>query len=324
MSADRVTWSEPRYTIHDERFRRMILGNARLTVLAEGLDWAEGPVWYADHAMLVFSDVPANRELCWREHSGVSVYRAPSDYANGHARDRAGRLLIASHGRRAVLRVGPDGRETVLADRFGGRRLNAPNDLVCHSDGSVWFSDPVYGIETDFEGHRAQSENRPAIYRIDPAGGEPAAMITDCSGPNGLAFSPDESVLYVSDTGEQFAVQPLRRVRRYAIGHGGAVGHGAVGDGGVGRGVVGPGEDFASVSPGYTDGMAVDEAGNLWLSAGDGVHCLASDGTLLGQIHTDAPVGNLCFGGRALTWLFLCASHSLLTIPVNMRGLALV
>jgi gluconolactonase len=309
--------SEPRYTIHDDRFRRMILGNARLETLGDGFGWTEGPVWFADHAMLVFSDVPGNREWCWREGAceggggggGISIYRELSDHANGHARDRQGRLLTCSHGRRAVLRRERDGVLTVLTDSYDRRRLNSPNDIVCRSDGTVWFTDPTYGIETDFEGTKARSENAPAVYRLDPRTGELVAAITGLAGPNGLAFSPDERQLYVSDSGDQFAAQPQRSVLCFAV---------------SAAGTVGVPSSFAVVTPGYADGMAVDEAGNVWLSAGDGVHCHAPDGTLLGCIHTAAPVANLCFGGRARARLFLCAAHSLLAIHVNVRGLALV
>lgn len=301
-----ISSSEPCYSIDDERFRRMILGNARLEVLGDGFGWTEGPVWFAEHAMLVFSDVPGNAEWCWRESAGVTVYRQPSDHANGHARDRDGRLLTCSHGRRAVLRTERDGEQTVLAERYQGRRLNSPNDITCHSDGSVWFTDPTYGIETDFEGTKAPSENAPAVYRIDPGGGDPVAMITHLPGPNGLAFSPDARWLYVTETGDQFAAHPQRSVRRFA----------------VSAGSIGEETEFTVVSPGYADGMAIDEAGNLWLSAGDGVHCHAPDGTLLGRIHTPATVSNLCFGGHKLARLFLCASHRLLAIDINMRGLA--
>jgi len=310
-----ISASEPRYTIHDERFRRMILGNARLEVLGEGFGWTEGPVWFAEHDMLVFSDVPGNREWCWREGAGVSVYSQPSAHANGHARDRQGRLLTCSHGRRAVLRRERDGSQSVLAEHYQGRRLNSPNDITCHSDGSVWFTDPTYGIETDFEGTKAPSENAPAVYRIDASGGiarggvGPVAMITSLPGPNGLAFSPDERRLYVGETGDQFAAHPERSVRCFAIAPNGSIGEES---------------QFTVVSPGYCDGMAVDEAGNLWLSAGDGVHCHAPDGTLLGCIHTPATVANLCFGGYKLARLFLCASHSLMAIDINMRGLALI
>ena len=304
-----ISASEPRYTIRDDRFRRMILGNARLEVLGEGFGWTEGPVWFAEHAMLVFSDVPGNREWCWRESAGVTVYRAPSDHANGHARDRQGRLLTCSHGRRAVLRRERDGSETVLAAHYQGRRLNSPNDIACHADGSVWFTDPTYGIETDFEGTKAASENAPAVYRIDASGGDPVAMISHLPGPNGLAFSPDARRLYVSETGDQFAAQPRRSLRCFAIGDDGAIGKET---------------EFPTVAPGYCDGMVIDAAGHLWLSAGDGVHCHAPDGTLLGRIHTPATVANLCFGGRELARLFLCAGHSLLAIDVNTRGLALV
>ncbi len=293
--------------IEDPRFRACVLPNAPLVTLGEGYAWLEGPVWFADQDCLLVSDLPNDRILRWSEDGGVSVFRRPSGFANGHTRDRQGRLVGCSHQHRCVTRTELDGRITVLADRYRGRRLNAPNDVVCRSDGTIWFSDPHYGINTDYEGGKQTPELPPTLYRLDPETGRLSVAADDFEGPNGLAFSPDERLLYVSETGPQFDADARRAIRVFDVADDGALSGGRV---------------FHTVSPGYADGFRVDEDGNLWTSAGDGVHCIAPDGTLLGAIRTGCTVSNLTFGGRNRSRLFICASHTLLAVYTNQRGAA--
>jgi gluconolactonase len=293
------------YEIIDDRFRSMILPNAPLETLAEGYRWLEGPVWFADHDCLYISDIPNNRVLRWSEHGGVSGFRCPSGFANGHARDRQGRLIGCSHHDRCVTRTELDGTVTTLATHYRGKRLNSPNDIVCKSDGSIWFSDPDYGINTDYEGGKQVAELPPALYRLDSNTGELAIAADDFEGPNGLAFSPDERVLYVAETGRQFDAKPRQYIRRFSVNE---------------DGQLSGGEQFHKVQPGFADGFRVDEQGNLWSSAGDGVHCISPAGELLGKILTPVTIANLAFGGRNRSRLFLCASQQLMAIYTNVRG----
>ena len=293
------------YEILDPRFRAYILPNAQLVRLGDGYGWLEGPVWFADHECLLFSDVPGNRILRWTEGGGVSVFRQPSGFANGHTRDRQGRLIGCSHQHRCVTRTELDGSITVLASHHLGRLLNSPNDVVCRSDGSIWFSDPIYGISTDYEGGKQTPELPPALYRLDPDGTLGVAA-DDLAGPNGLAFSPDERLLYVSDTGHQFDDAAPRHIRVFD----------AAADGRLSNSRI-----FHVVEPGLADGFRVDQDGNVWTSAADGVHCVAPDGTKLGAIRVPFTVSNLTFGGRNRSRLFICASHTLYAIYTNQRGL---
>lgn len=293
------------FEVFDSRFRSMVLDNAPLETLGTGYRWLEGPVWFADHDCLYVSDLPNDRVLRWSEDGGVSIFRRPSGYANGHARDSQGRLLSCSHQRRCITRTEFDGSITVLASDFRGKRLNSPNDIVCKSDGSIWFSDPLYGIQTDYEGGKAESELPATLYRFDPATGVLTIAADDFAGPNGLAFSPDERFLYVAETGVRFAEHPRRCIRRFAVEHDGRLTGG---------------ETFHEVSPGYADGFRIDENGNLWSSAADGVHCISPEGDLLGKILVPERVSNLCFGGRNRSRLFLCASHALMALYTNVRG----
>jgi gluconolactonase len=293
------------FEICDDRFRAMVLPNAPLETLGEGYRWLEGPVWFADHNCLYLSDLPNDRILRWSEHGGVSVFRRPSGFANGHARDRQGRLIGCSHSNRCITRTELDGSITVLANAFEGKRLNSPNDIVCKSDGSIWFTDPPYGINTDYEGGKQEPELAPAVYRFDPLSGELAIAADDFEGPNGLAFSPDERILYVSESGRQFDSDPIQFIRRFEV---------------SGDGNLSCGKRFFKVSPGFTDGLRLDEAGNIWSSAADGVHCISKEGELLGKIKTPSVVSNLAFGGRYHSRLFLCASHTLMAIYTNVRG----
>jgi gluconolactonase len=294
------------YEIIDPRFRSMVLPNAPLEKLADGFRWLEGPAWFADMQCLLFSDIPNDRIMRWTATGGVSVFRQPARFANGHTRDREGRLIGCRHGDRALVRTELDGNVTTLADRFEGKRLNSPNDAVVKSDGSIWFSDPPYGIQTDYEGGRRASELPANLYRCDPREGSLKVVADGIAGPNGLCFSPDESRLYVTDTGLQFDPAAQRGILVYDLADDGkSLTHG---------------RDFYKVSPGDADGIRCDEDGNLWASAGDGVHCIAPDGTLLGKIKVPCTVSNLCFGDRHLSRLFLCAAQTLYAIWINRRG----
>jgi gluconolactonase len=283
----------------------MVLPNAPIEVLGEGFRWLEGPVWFADHACLYVSDIPNDRILRWVEDCGISVFRRPSGFANGHARDRQGRLVGCSHQNRCITRNELDGTLTVLASHFAGKRLNSPNDIVCKSDGSIWFSDPLYGINTDYEGGKQDSELPATLYRLDPASGELTVAASDFEGPNGLAFSPDESVLYVAESGRQFDLDPRQYIRRFNV---------------EADGQLSGGDRFYKVDPGFADGLCVDELGNIWSSAADGVHCISPEGELLGKILTGCVVSNLTFGGRHRSRLFICASQRLLAVYTNVRG----
>ncbi|MEK8088806.1 SMP-30/gluconolactonase/LRE family protein [Thermithiobacillus plumbiphilus] len=294
--------------IIDPCFKSHVLGNASLERLADGFRWLEGPVWFADQQCLLFSDIPNNRIMRWTESGGVSVFRQPSGFANGHTRDRQGRLIGCSHQHRCITRTELDGRITVLADRYQGKRLNSPNDVVVKSDGSIWFSDPPYGIQTDYEGGKQDSELPPTLYRLDPDSGELSIVADDFEGPNGLCFSPDERLLYVSETGHQFSPDPLRYIRVMTVSADGK--H------------LTQGREFHSINPGYADGFRCDQAGNIWSSAADGVHCISPAGTLIGKVHVPEPVSNLTFGGRNRSRLFLCAGQNLYAIYINCRGAA--
>ena len=293
------------YRIVDGTFRRYIIGNSHLKKLATGFEWVEGPVWFGDADCLLFSDIPGNRILRWNDSEGLSIYRYPSNFANGHTRDRQGRLISCEHGARRVSRTEHDGSITVIAESFDGKPLNSPNDVVGKSDGSIWFTDPHYGIMTDYEGHRSEQELPCNVYRIDPESGEVAAVIRDLSCPNGLAFSPDESKLYVSDTGEMYGDRTDCRIRQYPV---------------EGTGIGDDGQDFYKVDNGLSDGIRIDTDGNVWSSAGDGVHCISPHGLLLGKILVPETVSNICFGGRAKHRLFITGFTSLYSIVLNRRG----
>lgn len=292
------------FEVHDPLFKSFVIGNAPLKRLATGFDWTEGPVWFGDAGCLLFSDIPSNRILRWAPETGISTYRTPSNYANGHTRDREGRLISCEHGARRVTRTELDGAITVIADGYQGKRLNSPNDVVVHSDGSIWFTDPHYGIMTDYEGYSAEQELPCYVYRVDPHTGGIDAVLTDFNCPNGLAFSPDETRLYVADTGRMSGDDPTH-IRVFDVAAGGGLSGGEV---------------FHVIEPGVADGMRCDTDGNLWSSAGDGVHCLSPDGTLLGRILVPEVVSNICFGGRAKHQLFITGTTSLYSVILNRHG----
>ncbi|MCG5481539.1 MAG: SMP-30/gluconolactonase/LRE family protein [Ensifer alkalisoli] len=293
------------YQIDDPRFAHLIVGSARLEELYSGCRWAEGPVWFSDANQLVWSDIPNERMLRWTPEGGVSVFRQPSNFANGHTRDRQGRLISCEHGTRRVTRTEIDGSITTLAESFGGRRLNSPNDVVVRSDGTIWFTDPTYGILSDYEGYRAEPEQESRnVYRLDPVTGELAAVATDFNQPNGLAFSPDEAILYVADSGASHDDALPRHIRAFDVL-----------DGQLANGRV-----FSTIDNGIPDGIRTDTAGNLWSSAGDGVHCFAPDGVRIGKILVPQTVANLTFGGPRRNRLFIAATTSLYAIYVTASG----
>jgi gluconolactonase len=293
----------PLYETLDPSFNKLVLSNAELELLAYGCRWLEGPVWFADVQMLLFSDIPNNRILRWVE-GGVSVFRESSHFANGHTRDREGRLIGCSHQARCITRTEHDGSIITLASQYHGHRLNSPNDVVVKSDGSIWFTDPPYGISTDYEGGKQTPELPANVYRLDPAQNRLEIVADDIPGPNGICFSPDESRLYITNTGSDS--NPTRHIRSYPVHANGKN--------------LGNYEIFHEVSPGAADGIRCDEAGNIWSSAGDGVHCISPSGKLLGKILLHRRVANLTFGGRNRSRLFICAGTALYAIYTNTRG----
>lgn len=295
------------FEVIDPRFRALVFPNVHVEALYTGCRWAEGPAWFAAGRYLVWSDIPNDRMLRWDDTDGsVSVFRQPALNTNGHTVDLQGRLVSCEHRGRCISRTEHDGTRTVLAAQYGGKRLNSPNDVVVKSDGSIWFSDPSYGIDSDYEGDASPNEQgAQRVYRIDPASGAVTAVADDFVQPNGLAFSPDESLLYIVDTGATHRADGPHHVRRFHVEAGGSLAGGEV---------------FATCPAGLYDGLRVDVHGNLWLSAADGVHCHASDGTLLGKVRVPETVANVCFGGAKRNRLFICATTSLYAVYLNTRG----
>ena len=289
----------------DPIFDQYVLPNAPLEELAGGFRWLEGLVWMGDANCLLFEDLPRNRTMRYIENAGVSVYREPSHYANGQCRDRQGRLITCSHRDRCLYRTELDGKVTKLVDTHAGKRLNAPDDVVVKSDGTIWFTDPLYGIQRDYEGGIQESEQPAALYCFDPESGKITIAAGDFDGPNGLAFAPDESRLYVSESGDMTTENPKQYIRAFDVDAKGKL-HG--------------GEVFHKIEPGFADGMCVDEDGNLWSSAADGVHCIDPTGRLLGKILVPYVVSNLTFGGYWKNRLFIGGSHTLYAVFLNRRG----
>lgn len=289
-------------------FRDLIHSNLTLARIATGHVWTEGPVWFPAHETLLFSDIPNAHMYRWTPHGGTSLFRQNSNYSNGNTRDREGRLLTCQHATRSVVRTEHDGQLTTLADQHDGRRLNSPNDVITRSDGSIWFSDPTYGILSDLEGHKAKPEQDGSfVFRLDPGRPEPTLVSRDFVQPNGLAFSKDETRLYVAESGSShdpdvpsvlkvFDVQP--------------------------DGQLGKPSDFAAIDQGLPDGLRVDQYDNVWCSAADGVHVFSPDGALLGKVKTPETVANLCFGGPRGNMLFITATTSVYAVHVNTKGAA--
>ncbi|WP_461006737.1 SMP-30/gluconolactonase/LRE family protein [Streptomyces capparidis] len=291
------------YEILDERFRTegCANGDSRLERLHADCRWAEGPLYVPAWRQVIWSDIPNDRLLRWDETTGaVGVFRSPAGYVNGNTLDREGRLVSCEQGNRRVTRTEHDGRVTVLADRFEGKRFNSPNDAVVRSDGSVWFTDPDFGITSDYEGHRAESEiGTRDVYRIDPVTGEVHRVADGFDGPNGLVFSPDEKRLYVADS-------RAARIRVFDVTEDRALTNDRV---------------FAQRTDGGFDNIRFDDQGHLWAAAFDeGVHCYHPDGTLLGKLRVPEPVSNVAFGGPKNNQLFITATTSLYSLMLSVTG----
>jgi len=302
-------YPDPNVVIMDPSFAKYRVVLASVERLATGCRWSEGPVWFGDGRYVLWSDIPNNRILKWDEETGVvSVFRRPSNNANGNTRDRQGRLVTCEHDARRVTRTEYDGSITVLADNYKGKKLNSPNDVVVKSDGSIWFTDPPFGILAYYEGHVAASEITPAVYRLDPATGQLSMMTDAVPGPNGLAFSPDEKILYIVAS----RADP-REIHAYDVVDGRSLANGRV---------------FIDAKGGTPDGFRVDVDGNLWCGWGmgdpelDGVRIFNPGGDPIGHIRLPERCANLCFGGRHRNRLFMAASHGLYSLYVNTQGVA--
>jgi gluconolactonase len=301
-------YPDPAIEVLDPSFLQYRLFNASVERLATGTRWGEGPVWFGDGRYLLWSDIPNNRIMRWDETTGqASVFRAPSNYANGNTRDRQGRLITCEHGARRVTRTEYDGSITVLMDHWQGKRLNSPNDVVVKSDGSIWFTDPPFGLQSEYEGAIAESEVPACVYRIDPQSGEPSIVADDVSGPNGLCFSPDESLLYVVES----RGTPSRKIRVFDVRNGTTLTNGRI---------------FVDAGPGTPDGIRCDIHGNIWAGWGmgtpelDGVMVFNPAGVAIGRIALPERSANICFGGAKRNRLFMAAGHALYALYVNTQG----
>jgi len=300
--------AQGRPILFDEQGAALFPMGAQLRKIATGARWGEGPVWIEETQSVLWSDIPNDRILRWSIREGMSVWQQGVEFSNGHARDREGGVLHCSHGLRAIYRTGIEpGSRTVLVDRYEGRRFNSPNDVVVKSDGTIWFTDPPYGLLVAEEGHGGDMELDDChVFRFDPRTGDVSVATSLPQHPNGLAFSPDESLLYVSDTSSALPGQgDAHCIFVFDVDRGATLSNGRV---------------FAEISPGVPDGLRVDVAGCVYTSAMDGVHVLAPDATPLALIPVPEKVGNLCFGGSARDALYIVASTSLYTIEVSTRG----
>jgi gluconolactonase len=302
-------YPDPAIKILDPSFLKYRVNSAKIERLGTGYRWSEGPVWFGDGRYLLWSDIPNNRILKWEEETGaISVFRKPSNNSNGNTRDRQGRLLTCEHDARRVTRTEYDGTITVIADRFEGKPLNSPNDIVCKSDGSIWFTDPPFGVLGFYEGHRATPELPTNVYRVDPGTGRLAVVAADVNRPNGLAFSPDESSLYVVEAGTS-----PRSILAFNV---------------VGGARLSGKRSLIDAGPGTPDGLRVDVDGNLWIGWGmgeeglDGVAVFTAEGKPIGRIDLPERCANVCFGGALRNRLFMAASTSLYSLYVNTQGVA--
>jgi gluconolactonase len=306
-----LRYTDPDLVSLDKRFDKYVIGNTPIQRLWTGAFWAEGPAWSGVGRYLIWSDIPNNRQMRWMEEDGhVSVFRSPSEYSNGNTFDFEGRQVSCQHGLRRVARYEPDGTVTTIADRWQGKPLNSPNDIVVHPDGAIWFTDPTYGIQGNYEGFQAQSEIKDAVYRVDPKTAKMDKLTDDFDKPNGICFSPDYKKVYICDTGDPRDIQvfdvvdgkTIRNKRQFTN-------------------MTMPGK-----GPGLADGIRCDVDGNVWAGAGrggpgyDGVHVFTPAGERIGMIVLPEICANICFGGAKRNRLFMAASQSLYSVYVGTRG----
>jgi gluconolactonase len=290
----------------DSRFRDLLKPGAKLEQLATGAIWSEGPVFFHEDDSVIWSDIPNDRLLRWSAKGGMTVWRQPSNFENGHYRDLEGRLLSCEHGGRCISRTEPDGRKITLVDRYQGKRFNSPNDLVVKSDGTIWFTDPPYGILSDHEGYKGESElGDCCVFRFDPRTGDLTIVTDEVVEPNGLAFSPDEGLLYIADTSVAFDPNGNHHIVAFDVVDGRRLKNSRI---------------FAVISPGIADGFRVDVHGNIFTSSADSVQVFAHDGSPLGKILIPEKVGNLTFGGPHKDRLYIAASSSLYSLHLNTSG----
>jgi gluconolactonase len=301
-----VRYPDPDIVALDNRFRRYMVGNTSIKRLYTGTLWSEGPAWNGVGRYLVWSDIPNNVQMRWLEEDGrVTVFRNPSGYSNGNTFDFEGRELSCEHGNRRVARYEPDGTTTVIADKFQGKRLNSPNDIAVHPDGSIWFTDPTYGIQGAYEGFRGQSETKDAVYRVDPKTGQMDKVTDDADKPNGICFSPDYKKVYVADTGMPHDIR-VYDIDAKSLKNGKQLL--------VMRNPQSPGQNAAA------DGIRCDIDGNIWAGANPGVQIITPNGEPIGVIRLPENCANVSFGGTKRNRLFMAASQSLYVVYVQTTG----
>jgi gluconolactonase len=314
-----VPYPDPYVQVLDPRFGKYIAGTTLLRRVWTGADWTEGPVWFGDMHVVIFSDIPNNRLMRYDTMTGhTTVFRSPSNFSNGNTRDRQGRLVTCEHAARRVTRTEYDGKITVIADKYNGKPLNSPNGVVVKSDDSIWFTDPSYGTAGDHEGHREEDYLPHNIYRVDGKTGQMTVPVTGYDQPNGLCFSPDEKKLYITDTGRGKGGGAPSLINVYDVGEDGKLTNEKLF------------HDFSDTKGGLADDIRCDEDGNIWSAGGwsanplfNGVTVLATNGDVIGRIVLPETAANLCFGGHDHNRLFICASTSLYAVDVNTRGVEL-